>query len=257
MPNFFTKEQIDKIVALALEAGKMAVNDFEAKNFTIKTKEDGSRVTSTDIAISEFLRHNLEAEFPTIPTICEEGKLREISGDTFFLIDPIDGTSSFIKGNAEFCINIALIKNKKAIFGLIYAPIFEGGKMVFNDERNQIILNDKPIATRQITEEKQLRIITSSRSQTHDVEEYISKNFPNFAENFVIEKIASAVKFFRMIEGDANFYLHFRPSMEWDTAAGQALVEIMGMIPKNLNNGEILTYKKPGFNNPPFLLRSF
>lgn len=256
MMNFFNEAQINKIISLALVAGDLAISGFEKKDFTIKRKDDGSRVTSVDVEISEFLRQNLAKEFPEIPVICEEGKLREVSGDLFFLIDPIDGTSSFVKGNTEFCINIALIKDKKAVFGLLYAPLFEGGKMAFNDVNNQIILNKKPLETKNQPLEK-LKIITSSRSQTEEIQKYLADHFEDFGQNFVIEKLSSAVKFFRILEGDANLYLHFRPSMEWDTAAGQALTEILGITPIDLNNGEILTYKKPGFENSPFLLRRF
>lgn len=256
MTAFFSQTEIKKIVSLAKKAGEIAISDFVKKDFVIERKIDGSRVTSTDIKISEFLRQNLTKDFPQIPVICEEGKLREISEEIFFLIDPIDGTSSFIKGEVEFCINIALIKDKKAIFGLLYAPVFEGGKMAFSDEKNQIILNGEALKIKN-NENKKLKIITSSRSKDQDVEDYLTNNFQDFLGNFVIEKLASAVKFFRILEGDANLYLHFRPSMEWDTAAGQALVEILGISPIDLKNGKILTYKKPGFENSPFLLRRF
>jgi len=257
MTAFFNETEIKKIVSLAKKAGEIATSGFIKKDFTIKQKIDGSRVTSIDIEISEFLRQNLAKEFPQIPVICEEGKLREISEEIFFLIDPIDGTSSFIKGEVEFCINIALIKDKKAVFGLLYAPVFEGGKMAFSDEKNQIILNGEALKIKNNEGGEKLKIITSSRSKNHEVEEYLANNFKDFSGDFVIEKLASAVKFFRILEGDANLYLHFRPSMEWDTAAGQALTEILGISPIDLKNGKILTYKKPGFENSPFLLRRF
>jgi 3'(2'), 5'-bisphosphate nucleotidase len=257
MSEFFDKNQIDKILSFALEAGEISAKSFKEKNFTIKRKADGSSVSSTDLLISNFLNEKLTKEFPQIPIICEEGNLRDINEEIFFLIDPIDGTSSFIKNSPEFCINIALVKNNKAIFGLIYAPLFEGGKLAFRDQENRLIVNDKIIKRAKFNYPKKLKIITSSRSKDFDISEYVTKNFPDFAENFVVEKLASAIKFFRIIENEANLYLHFRPSMEWDTASGQALAEINGGTLKHLNSGEILTYKKPGFENSPFLLRSF
>ncbi len=262
-PSFFTKEQIDKIVSLAIEAGEIAIKEFQEKTFSIKRKEDGSCVTSTDAMISEFFRKNFYQEFPEIPVICEEGTLREVAGDEFFLIDPIDGTSSFAKGSSEFCINIALIKNKKAVFGLIYAPLFEDGKMAFTNQNGRITLQKVKSGTSlEISKIKnrkseKIRIITSSRSSFDDVKSHINNHFKEFLENFEIEKLSSAIKFFRVVEGDCDLYLHFRPSMEWDTAAGQALTESIGISPKHLSDGKILTYKKSGFDNPPFLLRSF
>ena len=265
MSNFFTKLQIEKITNLALEAGEIAAHSFEAKDFLVTKKADGSGVTSADIAVSKFLHKHLQNEFPLIPIICEEGELREVSGEIFFLIDPIDGTSSFIKGDVEFCINIALVKNKKPIFGLIYAPLFEGGKMAFSNEDNQVMLKQAQHNNlcRRVdfveveASDNQLLIITSSRSKDRDVANFMAQIFPGFSQNFTTEKLSSAIKFFRLLEGDADLYLHFRPSMEWDTAAGQALVEMLGGEVKKLTRGsgvgENLTYKKTTFENSPFV----
>jgi 3'(2'), 5'-bisphosphate nucleotidase len=281
--SFFKAREIERILDFATEAGEIAAQAFLSKNFSTEKKTDNSQVTTADIAVSKFLREKLGAEFPQIPIICEEGDLREIDDDIFFLIDPIDGTSSFISGSVEFAVNIALVQNKKAVFGLIYAPLFENGKMIFSDEEDRIILWDKSEEKKQIPKQvedddlersslnklrhselasgsKTLRIVTSARTKDSDIEFYISKTHPNFTENFKVEKLSSAVKFFRLLEKDVDLYLHFRPSMEWDTAAGQALVELMGGKVKNLfsNQNEIviegnLEYKKPDFSNKAFI----
>ncbi|MES2961196.1 MAG: 3'(2'),5'-bisphosphate nucleotidase CysQ [Pseudomonadota bacterium] len=266
--SFFKASEIEKILAFAIEAGEIAAQAFLSKDFFTERKTDNSQVTTADIAVSKFLREKLGAEFPQIPIICEEGDLRKIDSDVFFLIDPIDGTSSFISGSVEFAVNIALVENKKAVFGLIYAPLFENGKMIFSDEEDQIILWDKSEKRRILTlnnpefvsGSKPLRIVTSARTKDSDIEFYISKIHPNSTQNFKVEKLSSAVKFFRLLEKDVDLYLHFRPSMEWDTAAGQALVELMGGKVKNLfsNQNEIviegnLEYKKPDFSNQAFV----
>jgi 3'(2'), 5'-bisphosphate nucleotidase len=261
--NFFTKPQIDKIVSLALEAGEIAAKAFKAKDFSVSVKSDNSKVSSADIAVSQFIRENLAKNFPQI-IICEEGDVRQTSGEDFFLIDPIDGTSSFISNSVEFCVNIAFVQNKKAVFGLIYAPLFEGGKMVFCDEKNRVILRklngEEKILSAKTFPENTLRIITSPRSKDHDVEKYIMQIAPNYLQNFTVERLASAVKFFRLLEGDANLYLHFRPSMEWDIASGQALLELMGGKVKNLSFNQVkfviggdLEYNKDGFENQSFV----
>lgn len=264
MQNFFTKSQIEKIVSLAIEAGEIAAQAFRAQNFEVKKKADNSKVTSADIEVSKFLREKLSQEFPQISVICEEGDLREIVGEVFFLIDPIDGTSSFVSGSEEFALNIAIIKNKKPIFGLIYAPLFEGGKIIFSNEKNQVVSRnlqdeEKILQPKNIEQEK-LRIITSARTKDRDVEKYLQQFLPNFSANFVVEKLSSAIKFFRILENQADLYLHFRPSMEWDTAAGQALVELMGgKVKKLFSNqnqfeiGENLAYEKPLFENQAFI----
>ncbi len=258
------KSQIEKIISSAIAAGEIATKFFKTRNFEVWKKPDGSRVSSADIAISEFLREKLSQEFPQIPLICEEGNLRDISSELFFLIDPIDGTSSFIAGNIEFCISIALVKNKKPVFGLIFAPLFEGGKMIFCDEKNQIVMRklsgEEKILSAKTAEQNSLRIITSSRSKDETIKSFLAQIFPNSEKNITVEKLSSAIKFFRLLEGDSDLYLHFRPSMEWDIAAGQALVELMGGKVKNLNFnreksaiGEELIYKKFAFENQPFV----
>jgi 3'(2'), 5'-bisphosphate nucleotidase len=264
--SFFTKEQIAEIVIIANYAGEIAKESFLKKNFTITTKADGSCVTSADIAVSKFIKSHLNKIFPDIAVICEEGDEKKVADEIFFLIDPIDGTSSFISNSIEFSINIALIKNKKAIFGLIYAPLFDGGKMVFCNEKNQVvskILNEeKKILSSKFKKNKKLRIITSPRSKDTDVINYMSQFYPNITNNIAIEKLSSAIKFFSILENKSDLYLHFRPSMEWDTAAGQALVELMGGKVKNLffnqENFFIegdLTYKKPYFKNSAFVVK--
>lgn len=264
MQSFFSQSQSEKIASLAYEAGEIAAQSFKSKNFTVEKKFDDSQVTSADIAVSKFLREKLTQEFPQIPIICEEGDLREISEEVFFLIDPIDGTSSFISSSEEFSVNIALIKNKKAIFGLIYAPLFEGGKMIFSNHENKIIgrnfVGEEKVLEAFEIDISMLRIITSARTKDEDIENYIAQIHPEFSQNFIVEKLSSAIKFFRLLEGKANLYLHFRPSMEWDTAAGQALVELMnGKVKKLFFNqnaveiGENLDYKKPHFANKAFV----
>lgn len=264
MPSFFNQEQCEKIVLIALEAGEIAAQAFRSKKFTVEKKSDNSQVTSADIAVSKFLRDKLSQEFLQIPIICEEGELREISDEVFFLIDPIDGTSSFVSGSVEFSVNIAVVKDKKAIFGLIYAPLFEGGRMIFSNHKNQVV--DRNFAGVQKVlnpaelDLSQLRIITSARTKDVDIANYIEQIHPDFSQNFVVEKLSSAIKFFRLLEGKSNLYLHFRPSMEWDTASGQALVELMdGKVKKLFFNqneieiGENLDYKKPNFTNKAFV----
>ena len=266
MSNYLNQQQINEIFNLAINAGEIAKQAFLTKNFEIFNKEDRSKVSSIDIEISKLIQQKIPQIIPNIPIVCEEGEVRDFENDMFFLIDPIDGTSSFINNNIEFCINIALIKNKKPIFGLTYAPLFEGGKMIFNNHQNQIVLhkhneNKNFFLDKNIFSGDSLKIITSSRTKDEDVKIYIAQFYPQFINNFKVEKLSSAVKFFRIIEGDANLYLHFRKSMEWDTASGHALLDLCGAKIKTLKNenqkfflGEELQYKKNNFINSGFVV---
>ncbi len=263
MTIIFNKSQIDKIVSFAIEAGDIANKAFKTKDFEIKIKSDNSKVTSADIEISKFIDKKLTQEFPQIPVICEEGDLRKFDEDVFWLIDPIDGTSSFIAGSDQFAINIALIKNKKAVFGLIYAPAFEGGKMVFSNYENQVIFFDginKKILETKKPDQNKLRIVTSPRTKDSEIDSFIAEFYKDSNKEIIVERLSSAVKFFRLLEGQADIYLHLRESMEWDIASGQALLEIMNGKVKNLlfNNdkieiGETISYKKDNFCNQFFI----
>jgi 3'(2'), 5'-bisphosphate nucleotidase len=271
IPNFFNQNEIKKITSMAFDAGKIAAKSFRTHDFTVAIKSDNSKVTSCDIQISEFLNKNLSAEFPNIPVICEELGLKKVDNDIFWLIDPIDGTSSFAAGIDQFSINIALIKDQKAVFGLIYAPIFEGSKMAYTNHESKIVMiknqqeyfleqNIIKQENDQETNLKKLKIVTSKRSTNQDIITYLNQDYPDIGQNYIIEKLSSAIKFFRILENDCHLYLHLKNTMEWDTASGQALVEAANGKVKDFffNNvksviGEDLIYKKPNFANQPFI----
>ncbi len=266
MSNYLNQQQISEIFQIAIESGEIAKQFFYKNNFEVFNKNDGSKVSSADIKISKLIQQKIAQIAPNIPIVCEEGDVRNFEDELFFLIDPIDGTSSYINNNVEFCINIALIKNRKPIFGLIYAPLFEGGKMIFNNNQNQIVLynhheNKNIIISKNIFNKNYLSIITSSRTKNEDVENFVKKFYPQFINNYKIEKLSSAIKFFRIIEGEANLYLHFRKSMEWDTASGHILVDLFGANLKTFKYydsefflGEELQYKKNNFINGAFFI---
>lgn len=267
----FSQNQIDKIISIAFDAGKIASEAQKSRNFTITKKPDNTDVTSADIAISKFLNQKLSQEFQQIPIICEEGELRQTNSKTFWLIDPIDGTSSFIKGSDNFAINIALIKDEEPIFGLIYAPNFCGGKMAVTNADKKVSIIDNSNKIRHLeqnnlsknkqdhNQQKPFRIITSNRTQNIEIENFVKQIHPQIAQNFTIFHMASAVKFLQILEDEADLYISFRKLMEWDTAAGQALIEHNGGILKSLTLqdslyviGSNMLYNKPNFVNQFF-----
>jgi len=264
--NYLTQQQINDIFQLAIEVGDIAKQAFFTKNFKIFSKNDGSKVSSIDIEISKIIQQKISKIAPNIPIVCEEGEIRDFAGEIFFLIDPIDGTSSFINNNVEFCINIALVKDRKPFFGLIYAPLFENGKMIFNNYENQIIIhihgeNKNLILKKFISNESSLSIVTSSRTKDEDIRIFVAQFYPQFINNFKVEKLSSAIKFFRIIESKCNLYLHVRKSMEWDTASGQALIDLCGAKIKTFRYenskfflNEELKYKKNEFINGGFFI---
>ncbi len=265
MQKFLNQTQIKQIFQIVEKCAKIAKHNFINKNFKIFVKEDGSKVTSTDIEISDIISHELELIFPNIPIICEEKKLRN-ADKIFFLIDPIDGTSSFIKNNQEFCINIALVVDKSPVFGIIYAPIFENSKFIFNNG-NEVFIGQNndfekilPINSFRQNINNSLKIITSPRTNHDFINNFCSQHF-SLAKIHQVENLSSALKFFRIIEGNSNLYIHPRRSMEWDTASGQSIVCALGYEVKNfeiINEkiiiGTELKYQKNNFENSGFII---
>lgn len=260
-------QQIKQIFDLVIEASEIAIAGFYEKNFVVKNKLDNSKVTSIDLQISEFIATGLKKISPNITVICEEGyKGQDYANQAncFFLVDPIDGTSSYINSKSEFSINIALIKNGQAVFGMIYAPLFQGGRMVFNDEKKQVWLyqndlNIEQIIKHPLSSPAEVRVITSHGVADSKINDFMEKNYYDY-RNFKIEKYSSAVKFIVLLTNQADLYLHLKTSMEWDTASGQALIEMLGgkMLEIDLNQQDCqilseLSYGKKNFINPKFL----
>lgn len=270
--------KITNIVKIAFEAGEIMKDFFYKKNFIKSKKDDSSDVTSADLKISEFIYSKLSNLSPNIPIICEERKKTKITSDIFFLIDPIDGTSSFIKGRNEFSVNIALIKNNKPIFGLIYAPIFQGGKLAYNDFDNNVFLYKNIIENAanidQFLKEDALsilknpknnnikKIITSRRADDNQINKLIKQDLKLTDHDFEITKLSSAAKFFYLIEQNYDYYIHLNPTMSWDIAAGQAIIEQLNYKVNilQLNNNDhiakkYLSYNNRDYFNPPFIIR--
>lgn len=265
MQKYLTQTQIKQIFQITDKCAVIAKQKFFNKNFQIFVKDDGSKVTSIDLEISDLIYKELTAIFPNIPIICEEKKLRDVNNE-FFLVDPIDGTSSLIKNSQEFCINIALIINKFPVFGIIHAPIFENGKFIFN-YGNEVFLgknsnfdNALPIKSKRQKIIDSLKIITSPRTKMDLIGNFCSQHFSS-SKIHKIENLSSALKFFRIIEGDANLYIHPRRSMEWDTASGHAIINALDyevnkfkIIDNKIIIESGLVYQKNNFENSGFII---
>ena len=113
---------IDTLIELATEAGMVIREIYESGKFTTSIKSDNSPVTTADEKANEIILRALEQRFPKIPAISEESENRVLEKEAFFIIDPLDGTKEFLKGNGEFTVNIGLIENKKPVLGIIYMP---------------------------------------------------------------------------------------------------------------------------------------
>ncbi len=226
-------DQLARTLALICAEAAKPVMEVYAKDFTPEQKEDRSPVTEADKRAEVVILEMLERLVPGIPVMAEEQMSEGIGCDTsgdFFLVDPVDGTKEFIKKNGEFTINIGLIRDRKPVVGCVYAPaldkIYLGGRQAFAATLSPGDAFDPkalaPIATRT----PPAHGLTAVMSRSH-----ADPRTQDFADaHNVVEKISagSSLKFCRVAEGSADLYPRFAPTMEWDTAAGHAVLNAAG-----------------------------
>jgi 3'(2'), 5'-bisphosphate nucleotidase len=251
---------IDKIIAIAKEAGN-AIMVIYAQDFSVELKGDNSPLTLADKTANGIIVNALKTLHPEIPIISEEMKLlpyEERKGwNTYWLVDPLDGTKEFIKKNGEFTVNIALMSDGQPVLGVVYAPaknkMWYGkkgdGSFLVNEDGTKVSLQKgknwrelqklKVVASRSHLDESTLKFVEDLKSEGKEVD-FVSSG--------------SSLKFCLVAEGKADVYPRFAPTMEWDTAAGQAVVEIAGGIVLNWNTKERLQYNKENLLNPFFIV---
>tara|TARA_B110000503_G_C7122378_1_gene403072 strand:+ start:789 stop:1568 length:780 start_codon:yes stop_codon:yes gene_type:complete len=233
------KELITKAGHIALEARKDGIK--------VEWKEDNSPVTNADKAISQYIFDGLSKLKPEIPIICEERPLVSIDKDKpFWLVDPIDGTRSFISNKDSFTVNIALIDNREAVCGFIYQPTKK--MLYFTDENKQFCIeqNGKSI-TRNIHNQDGFVAIVSSNSFNSVTANYLKEN--DFIE---VISIPSSLKLCLIAEGIGDVFPKFGTTMEWDIAAGHALIKAAGGDIYLLDGG-LMLYAKDNFRNSHFI----
>jgi 3'(2'), 5'-bisphosphate nucleotidase len=222
-------------------------------DFKSEAKADASPVTAADTAAEAIIIEGLRKDFPEIPIIAEEqaaaGNLEKI-GDRFFLVDPLDGTKEFISKNGEFTVNIGLIEHGAPVMGVVYAPalgeLFAGavGASAFRTIQG---VTEK-IETRPCPSEGPV-VLASRSHRDPETEAFIAKQGCS-----AISNAGSSLKFCRVAEGKADLYPRFGRTMEWDTAAGHAVLVAAGGTVTNTDGSPFL-YGKPGFANPAFIAR--
>lgn len=237
---------------IALIAGKEILKIYES-DFSIKQKYDKSPVTSADEAAEKIILEQLSMLEPRLPVLAEEsfsrGNIPNIAGGPFWAVDPLDGTKEFINKNGEFTVNIALIENHKPIAGVVHAPALNNLYLALGPNTvTEEINGQKPKKIKANTVNENNLIVVASRSHRDlETEDYLS--------TLKISKITSAgssLKFCSIASGNADIYPRFGTTMEWDTAAGHAILSAANGSVKTID-GKDLKYGKPGFKNPGFI----
>lgn len=235
-----------------------------ATDFAVRAKDDASPVTEADSAAEAIILAGLHKLAPGIPVIAEEeaaaGRFPSVAG-TFFLVDPLDGTKEFIQKRSDFTVNIALIENGRPRFGLVYAPARALLAMTVGENKaveaelapdesgaDLAMLACRPLRVRAASAEGLVAVVSHSHLDA-ETEAFLAK--------LKIAKRSSAgssLKFLFLAKGEADVYPRFGPTMEWDIAAGQAVLEAAGGIVVD-TTGVPLRYGKTevGLRNPSFI----
>ncbi|WP_374960287.1 3'(2'),5'-bisphosphate nucleotidase CysQ [Gilvibacter sp.] len=252
-------------IEAALEAGK-AINEIYQRPFEVEIKADNSPLTEADQKANGIINSFLE---PTgIPIISEENKQLDYSErkdwETCWIVDPLDGTKEFIKRNGEFTVNIAQVYFGKPKFGVIYAPhtrelyfaevAGEWAKKIDvpNSYGSLKELLESAVDISPKVDDKQMRIVGSRSHLNEDTKNFI-EDIITPKEKEIVSK-GSSLKFCLIAEGKADVYPRFAPTMEWDTAAGQAICEAVGVHVLALPANSLMSYNKEDLLNPWFLV---
>jgi 3'(2'), 5'-bisphosphate nucleotidase len=259
-------------VHATLLAGQAVLEVYQG-DFSVETKADDSPLTLADKRSHEIIKSRLGSH--GIPFISEEG--REIPYDRrkqwnrVWIVDPLDGTKEFVKRNGEFTINIALIENQRPVMGVVYAPVpcwlyiasVEAGAYKISDVAITDIENGRGLdtlmgAARKLPfggqNQRTAYTIVGSRSHgTRELADFVERKR---AEKGAVEFIqaGSSLKICLVAEAAADIYPRLGPTMEWDTAAGQAVAECAGAIVRTYEKEQPLLYNKPNLLNPWFIV---
>jgi len=261
---------ISKLTQLAIKAAIKASKDvlsiYQSDDFEIESKEDNSPLTKADKAAHKIISSILQES--KIPILSEEGK--NISYETrkywnkLWIVDPIDGTKEFIKRNGEFTVNIALIENNKPVIGVILAP---ASGMLYFSEKNigafksttkldyfnpeNLLAGALPLPLNH--ENKTFTVVASRSHLSTETEAYVEHLRTKHGKVKFIS-IGSSLKLCIVAEGKANCYPRFSPTMEWDTAAGQAICEAAGFQVIDFKTKKSMKYNREQLLNNWFIV---
>ncbi|MCA1367329.1 3'(2'),5'-bisphosphate nucleotidase CysQ [Bradyrhizobium sp. BRP14] len=246
---------------IALDAGAAILDVYEAGP-NICYKDDHSPVCEADERAEAIILDRLAAVFPRIPVVAEEsvasGRIPDISGGTFFLVDPLDGTKEFINRRSDFTVNIALVEGNVPIAGIVYAPA-QRCAYVADDGRAEKLFLDQVFKVEQrqaIRARMRGAALTAVASRSHNSSETEAFLVGHGVTDYT--SVGSSLKFCLLAEGKADVYPRFGRTMEWDTAAGDAVLKAAGGSVVRLDGSRLLYGKTrqdedSDFANPHFI----
>jgi 3'(2'), 5'-bisphosphate nucleotidase len=252
------EQLLQALIGAAIEAGR-AVSDIYRSNFAVEIKSDSSPVTAADHAAEAIILKHLAAVAPGIPVIAEEsvaaGHIPKTARE-FFLVDPLDGTKEFVHRRGDFTVNIALIRDRAPVLGVVYAPatsrLFAG-----NATNHHAVQSNQDPYDAARAETKFIRVrpvpqagVTAVASRSHRTPETDTYLAQYTVADLV--SVGSSLKFCLVAAGEADLYPRLGPTMEWDTAAGHAVLLAAGGT-VIADDAAPLLYGKPEFRNSSFI----
>ena len=242
---------------LALEAGDLIMDIYNSDDFEVKSKSDDSPVTAADEAADAHISAGLRAAFPGVSLVTEEqADSHSERADSFLIVDPLDGTKEFIKRRGDFTVNIAYVENGVPIRGVVYAPA--KGRLFYTDANGRSVEesgdHDKdtigPVANILVTvpDNSALMVVASKSHRDQATDDYIGKY-----DVRDMTSAGSSLKFCLVAAGEADLYPRLGRTMEWDTAAGDAVLRGAGGKMVRFDDHSTFTYGKAGYENPFFI----
>ena len=264
-----TKSFINHIVEISLLAGKIILEEYQKPRTKILVKEDSSPVTEADLKANEIIVERLLKLDKTIPCLSEESNENNnvFNEEVFWAVDPLDGTKEFINKTGDFTVNIGLIKNKKPVFGIVYAPILDKIWLGYIDHGNK---SKESFRYENVTKSidplcypkknfvsfphSEVILLTSRAHCSDETKTWANKNFGN-KKTKIIQR-GSSIKICLIAEGSAHVYPRFGRTCIWDTAAGHAVLTSSGGFITEIDKSIELIYSGKVYN-PPFLASSY
>lgn len=242
---------------LALEAGAAILEVYDGPDFEVKSKSDASPVTEADERADALISAGLKAAFPDIAQVTEEqAASHSVTADTFFIVDPLDGTKEFVQRRGDFTVNIALVEDGVPTRGVVYAPAI--GRLFYTRADGATVEETgafDPAAPGELVplavsdpDPAALVVVASKSHRDAATDAYIAR-YP--VKDF--RSAGSSLKFCLVAAGEADLYPRLGRTMEWDTAAGQAVLRGAGGVVVRFDDHTPLAYGKAGFENPFFI----
>ncbi len=250
------KDLVPDLMDIARRAGAAIMEIYESDaDFGVEAKSDDSPLTKADRAANTIICDGLEKLSVGYPIISEENKAvdYEVRKDYkhYWLVDPLDGTKEFIKKNGEFTVNIALVHNQRSVFGVVYAPALDEMYWAAKGEGAHFIKDGKEnllSASSFGMKDGGLRVVCSRSHLNEGTQKFVDElNTPELVAK------GSSLKFLILASADAELYPRLAPTMEWDTAAAQIVLEEAGGKVLQAASGEPLVYNKEDLLNPHFI----